>query len=47
MVKHQTNEVLDIVESAEIINDRGRATIRWKTIEVAQAKRKEVAERII
>ena len=28
---HQTNEVLGVVEKAEIVNGRGRATVRWGT----------------
>ena len=47
LLNHQTNEVLGVVESAEIINDRGRATVRWGTSEAAQAKRKEVSEGIL
>ena len=28
---HQPNEVLGVVESAEITNGKGRATVRWGT----------------
>ena len=44
---HQTNEVLGVVEKAEIVNGRGRATVRWGTSTEAIAKRKEVAEGIL
>ena len=44
---HQTNQVLGVVESAEITNGRGRATVRWGTSPEALAKRKEVAEGIL
>ena len=44
---HQTNEVLGVVESAEIVNNRGRATVRWGTSEAARAKREEVSKGIL
>ena len=44
---HQANEVLGVVEKAEIVNGRGRATVRWGTSPEAIAKRKEVAEGIL
>ena len=44
---HQVDQVLGVVESAEIINDRGCATVRWGTSPEAIAKRKEVAEGIL
>ena len=44
---HQPNEVLGVVEKAEIINGKGRATVRWGTSPEAIAKRKEVAEGIL
>lgn len=44
---HLTNQVLGVVEKAEIVNGKGRATVRWGTSPEAIAKRKEVAEGIL
>ncbi|WP_320667415.1 phage major capsid protein [Prochlorococcus sp. MIT 1307] len=44
---HQPNEVLGVVESAEIVNEKGRATVRWGTSDEAIAKRKEVTQGIL
>ena len=44
---HDPRTVLGVVESAEIVNGKGRAVVRWGTSEEAIAKRKEVAEGIL
>ena len=44
---HDPKTVLGVVESAEIVNGKGRATVRWGTSDEAIAKRKEVAEGIL
>ena len=44
---HQPNQVLGVVQKAEVVNGRGIAVVKWGTSPEAIAKRKEVSEKIL
>jgi len=44
---HRVDQVLGVVQKAEVVNGRGIAVIKWGTSPEAIAKRKEVAEKIL
>ena len=44
---HRPDQVLGVVQKAEVVNGRGIAVVKWGTSPEAIAKRKEVAEKIL
>ena len=44
---HKLDQVLGVVQKAEVVNGRGIAVVKWGTSPEAIAKRKEVSEKIL